>query len=328
MAPAIRALSFSGQFAPAQVLSDGGKVWLVGSSPPGATSCAVESVDPTTLATRIYPLMGCGLDVVAGGGSLWLTAVTYLRGTTDEQVHVERFDTTTGQSAVAPGVVMTLSGSSLAHTALAYDNGSLWLYGPGAGGNSELVRISASTGATIRTITGVPAIGGTHPALAVDEGSFWLSGGAGGSPLLERIAAGSSVLSPVYTAPSGGSILWVATVGNRVWANVANRLMAFDASGHQVLVTPPEQVGESPLTGSGSHLWSVGVGARCAGPQALWAVNGSTGTSALTTTLKSPIEPCLTEGNGSQLAAVGPFVFVLDATGSLSPAGVLYRVTP
>jgi hypothetical protein len=43
-------------------------------------------------------------------------------------------------------------------------------------------------------------------------------------------------------------------------------------------------------------------------------------------TLRSPVAPCLFEGDGSELAAVGQSVFVLDPTSGSAPASVLYRI--
>jgi hypothetical protein len=137
--------------------------------------------------------------------------------------------------------------------------------------------------------------------------------------------------------PADGSVAWISTIEPRTWAKVTSyrddgrvvvtRLVAFDASGKQLLRTRPEQVGDSALVGSGGRLWSLGVGGNCNGPQRLWSVDAATGNTELTATLRSPVKPCLTEG-GSQLAVVGHSIFVLDPTDASVPAGVLYRITP
>ena len=278
--------------------------------------------------------------VAVGKAHLYLTAVTYVKGTSDsKQIRLVRFDTTTGHATAMRPVDATVYGSEIAHTTMTYGNGSLWLYGSANTQGSrgvDVVQISPTTGAVIRTIIGVPDIGGTQPAIAANEGGLWLGGGAGGPPNLDWLAPGSRTLSAVYTAPSPGSILWLSAIGNKVWAVVATyknngqviliRLIAFDASGKVVVKSPPEQLGDGPLVGSGDRLWTVGVGSNCKEPQRLWAVDSSTGKSVGNTTLHSPIEPCLTENNGSQLAVVGRSVFVLDATGAAAPASVLFRI--
>jgi hypothetical protein len=44
-------------------------------------------------------------------------------------------------------------------------------------------------------------------------------------------------------------------------------------------------------------------------------------------TLPSPVVPCLVATDGSEIAAVGDHVFVLDPTETSGPGSVLYRIT-
>jgi hypothetical protein len=125
-------------------------------------------------------------------------------------------------------------------------------------------------------------------------------------------------------------------VGDRLWAEVGTyedggravvtRLEAFTSSGGKVVETTPEDVGDLPAVSTGNELWSSGVGTRCNGPQRLWRIDSRTGRSVVTATLRSPVDPCLFEGDGSELATAGQSIFVLDPTGDPAAGGVLYRI--
>jgi hypothetical protein len=67
----IHTLQFPGPFVPQQVVAEGGRIWLLGSTNPQRyTNCAIEEVDPSTLTTRTFPLPQCAADVAAGVGQL------------------------------------------------------------------------------------------------------------------------------------------------------------------------------------------------------------------------------------------------------------------
>jgi hypothetical protein len=331
--------TLTGFINPQQVVSASGKVWVVGYVGP-AGQCAVDEVDPVTLATRLFSAPECLPDVAVSDGDLYLATLTFVRGTAaNQQVRLARFDTATGRLTVLRPVVTTLIGSAVAHTAMAYGNGSVWLYAPGNSGSgiTEVVQISTATGAVLRTITGVPDIGGIQPAVAANHGGLWLGGGGGGPPNLERLPLGAHTLSQPYSAPSPGSILWLSAIGDKVWADVETytssdqgrvtvtreRLVAFDTSGKAVVMSRSAQVDYAPIVGSGRQLWSVGIGARCANPQRLWRIDPANGSSVVVTTLTSPADPCSAEASA---AVLGRAVFVLDPTDETTPASVLYRI--
>src|SRR5271165_2337897 len=97
---------------------------------------------------------------------------------------------------------MTLVGSAIAHTAMVYGDGALWLWGYGASGGpgtgrDEVVQIPPSTGAVLRAVTGARGIGGIQPSMVVADGGLWLAGGAGGSgPQVEACASQPDELAP------------------------------------------------------------------------------------------------------------------------------------
>jgi hypothetical protein len=329
--PAVSSITFSGPFQPQEVLATGGKAWLVGQiGSPAANRCAVERLDPRTLRTASYPLPECGPYATAGGGHLYLTALQYLAGTNSAEVHIESLDTATGHAVVMAPVVTTPVGSDVAHMALAYGGGSLWLYT----WTNQLVKVSPVTGAVLDTIPAVPVPGGATPAVVANPAGVWVAAGPGGDGVLGRIPPGSRVPVAIYNTATPGSIRWLAAAGDRVWADAVSylnggrtaqtRLVGFDLSGRKVVETAPEDLGSSLVPGTGNALWSLGVaGPTCSGPQRLWKVDGSTGRSTTFTTLRSPVtNPCLNESS-YQLAVAAGFVFVLDPT---STASLLYRI--
>jgi hypothetical protein len=331
----VRTDTLTGPFSPQQMVSAAGAIWLVGtmSSTNNQESCAIESVDPATLRRQLYSLPGCGPDAAVAGGQIYLTNVTYVAGTNNEQLRIERFDTSTKQATVLTPVDLTVVGSGIAHTAMTYGDGSLWLWGySGAEGQDEVVQVSTTTGAVLRTVTGVPVIGGTQPSMAFADGGLWLAGGPGGSPAVKRLALGASKPSVVYMAPPDSAVHWVVASGNRVWASVntfkdegrvlAWQLVALSASRHRVLrATSGHNFSLGSPVSSTDGLWAVGVGGSCEDPLRLWQINSVTGVSKSIVTLQKSDEPC---SAGSAVAVSGRTVFAMVSDGAA--ATVLYRL--
>jgi hypothetical protein len=334
----VRSLRIAGPFSPSQILTAAAMVWLVGSVPTriDPSRCAIESVNPTTLQRRLYPGPACGPDVAVGGSQIYLTDVTYVGDSNDEQIRIERFDTVTRHATVLAPVDMTLVGSSIAHTSMIYDDGSLWLWGYGAPGGpgtgrDEVVQISAASGAVLRTVTGVPDIGGIQPSMVVAAGGLWLSGGAGGGNTVDRITPTASAPTVVYAAPSNSSVLWLAAVGGRIWAeevtagpHPGTHLVAPSANGHRILGTTPshQNFAETAAVGTGSQLWAIGAGESCRAPLRLWRIDAATGDAESILTLLSSGEPC--DAN-ARVAVSGRRVFALVS--GVPASTVLYRVS-
>jgi hypothetical protein len=336
----ISTLRFPGPFVPQQVVSEGGRIWVLGSTSLSRyTDCAMEEVDPSTLATRTFPLPECAVDVAAGNGRIFLLTNTFVPHTAaTRQLRIEVFDTSSHRATVLAPVDLTMIGSAIAHQTLAYGDGALWLYGHNGSGGTEVVQISPSSGAVLTSTSAVPGIGGVFPSAVANAGGLWLTGGPAGSPYVELIRPGSAAPTQIDVGPSSQtSIPWLAGIGNLVWADVETlgggptptatfRLLAFDTAGQQTVSSPVEETGDFPLVAtSNSGLWTLGEGATCNGPQVLVSVSGRTGVSRVATSLKSPIDPCLYGANGSQLASVGRSVFVLDPSDG-GAVSVLFRV--
>jgi hypothetical protein len=336
--PDVQTLTLARSFSPTQIVSAAGSAWLVGTMSSGSTavSCAVESVEPVTLQTELYPVPACGPDAAAGGRDIYLTNVVYVPGTNNEQIRIERFDTTTKQASVLAPVDLTLSGSAIAHTAFAYGDGSLWLWGYAAGtGKGVVVQISPATGAVRRVLSGAPAIGGAQPSMVVAGGGLWLAGGPGGSAVIDRVAGAARAPSVVYRAPSISAVQWVAATRSRVWAEVTSyrdkgtvnsfHLVSVGLASHRVIgKATAENLAVGQPVGAGNVLWAVGVGGpRCADPLRLWRVDAATGAAQPVLTLLSSGQPCTAE---TSLAVSGRTVFAV-VSGDDSTAAVLYSLT-
>ena len=322
----VRTMNFHGSFVPLALQVLDGEVWLVGSTPQG---CGAERVDPSNLHTKLFQLPSCDIYVAAGDHHLYVLGIDESAGSPAAQEHVVSFDPATGDAAVSPVVAAQTVGSGAGHMAFAFGLGDLWLY---TWEQATLSRISTATGSVQSSVKGLES-GGGHPVMAFTDRAVWFAEGPGGSRLYE-LPAGATKPKVVYTAPDPGSVLWVSVVGNQVWAAVATysnggksvhtRLVSFSDTGKKTFTTGELTVGDSASAGPDGALWSVGPGPSCNNPQKLWRTEANGKTKAVET-LNRPTQGCLLES--AQIASVGPYLFVLDGTGTSSPGGVLYRVS-
>jgi hypothetical protein len=324
----VRSMEIIG-FAPEHVVSEGGKVWVVGSSSPESFNhCIIESVVPTTLRTDRHPLAACGGYITTGGGAIYLAAITYERGTNNDLVHIERFDPTTGHSTVMAPVVMTLVGSSEAHAAFAYADDSLWFRGYGTPGtpSDDLVQVSPSTGAVVRTIadTASPLLT-DEPLLLGNGDTLWLASGPGTATAIATLAPGQAAPTQVYAESGPGGVQWLAAVHGNVWADVTNNgiphLVELSPTGAVLQRAGPQLIGNTPLVSTDTTLWTSGVAASCNSPLQVWRVNGSTGRASATVTIHTSSDPCVV---ATGLATAGSFAFQL--IGWPATPARLYRI--
>lgn len=335
----LRTLHFPDSFRPQQITATAGRLWVLGAGPASnMTDCALWAVTPSTMATRAYPLPSCATDVTAGNGEMYLLVNAVEGNTNTRAYHVEVFDPATGLAQVLAPVVLQNVGSAVAHTDLTFGDGALWLYGY-ATGTPQVVRISPESGAVESTIDDAPPIGGVYPTVSADAAGAWLGGGPGGSAQLDRVPAGSASAGPTsYVAPTRDSaILWLSAVGGRVWAGVATygegaratittRLVALSDDGRVVVRSHREPVGIFPAVASpDGRLWGVQYAQKCGETEDLLSFDPSNGAAHDAGTLASPPGACDDEDGGSELAALGPDVFVLIA--GAPGTSVLYRAT-
>lgn len=325
-------------FVPGQVVAGAGKVWLLGDLGAG---CGLVEIDPASGRSTRFPLPACGNWMAAGRHDVFVAAGEE-DGPNPAHVRLERFDFATGRAVVLAPVVLTTIGTGIYHLGMAAGDGEVWLTSWGA----TVEQISSTTGVVVRTVAGQPMSGGGHPVMAVGPGGLWVAGGVGPGSALSLLAPGARRLRSVLTGPASSSVLWTAAAGGKVWADVVSydehdgriastRLVAFDGAGGRVLESPAEQLGEVPPVALDGALWTIGTGtgtgtgSGCRGPERLYRIDPAGGRSAAVATLRTPVEPCLTLRPGqSQMAAAGGDLFVLEPTGSVSPAGVLYRIRP
>ena len=324
----VRSMEITG-FAPEHVVSEGGKVWVIGSSRPESFNhCIIESGVPTTLRTRRYSLAACGAYFAIGGGAIYLAAISFERGTNNDLVHIERFNPTTGHSTVMAPVVMTLVGSAQAHAAFAYADDSLWFRGYGTPGtpSDDLVQVSPSTGAVVRTIAdSASPLLTDEPSLLGNGDSLWLASGPGTGTAIATLAPGRFVPTQVYAESGSGGVEWLVAVDGNVWADVTNNgiphLVELSPTGALLRRTGPQLIGDTPLVIAGTTLWASGVAASCNSPLQVWRVNESTGRATATVTIHTSSNPCV---GATGLATAGSFAFQL--IGWPATPGMLYRI--
>jgi hypothetical protein len=329
--------SFSGSFVPDQVVAAGGKIWLVGSAGGAGhgTGCRVGRVDPATMDAVTFALPACGMNVAVGPGALFFdTAVADVKSQT-YAIHIERFSMSTHTSTVFPAVSATLLlGSDIAHTQLAYADGSLWLYA--ARNGPEVLRLSPSTGAVEHRYTNVPQIGGYLPLIAATPGYLWLAGGAGSGADFVRLDVGDGTEKTVLLAGDYASVYDMAGVGEQLYFLYLARAkgdkgVALDsfvgrlgANGALLATSPEEQVGTT-LVGSPRALYSVGPGPTCTGGLTIWRLDPRSLRTTVLTALAPPGNPCPGEAGERPVALAAGSIFVLYSAGTAT-AAVLYRV--
>lgn len=326
----VRTVAFGGAFVPQQVVSESGRIWVLGSMSPG-DSCALAEVQPVSLQTATFPLPACGGYITVGDGKIFLADGVFTEATDSDAFHIESFDTTTHRATVLDPVVITTTGTGYAHMDMTYGNGALWLIP----WSNHVLEISTATGAVVRSISGEPTSNGGHPILAGAASGLWSAPGVGGPEVIDRLAPQSSTPTNVFTGSAAGGIWFLTAVDGTVWAGVANSrdegrrfvtaLVAFDSSGRKMLTLPFPQLGQAALVGSGDDLWALTAGAHCTGPQRLWRIDGRTGTSVVTTFASAAV-PCPLAYEAAQLAAVGDNVFVLDSTDAPGLEPGLFRI--
>lgn len=338
----LRSTTFTGAFQPSEIVSAAGRLWLIDERAlsSGTGTCSAGALDPASLTVHPFPLASCGFNAVAGGGHLYLETETGQPGTNDWLVHIESVSLAQPSSVVLAPVDVTVVGSEIAHTQLAYANGHLWLDAYSSDRGQTVVEIAPASGVVVGTFTGVPPGGGVEPLLTAGPGGVWAAGGAGGSTspaVVNGVGTGAvHVLPPVVASNENGTIEWMAPVGALMWLDVATftpsqglrqtqmeeRLVEMDSAGTVVRRSGVEALGSSLVT-VGGNLYSVGDADSCAVVH-VYRVDPASLHAAVVATLRPPGASCL-GGSERPVAAVGGSLYVLNPTSSGS---VLYRYTP
>jgi hypothetical protein len=328
---------FTGTFQPDQLVTTGGQVWLVSSDSDAGSGCRIGRLRTKTLALTSYQLSTCGLNVTAGPGAIFLeTTVANVRSET-YAIHIERFSTSSHFSKVFPTVSATMFlGSDIAHTQLAYVDGSLWFYAWLPAG-AEVLELSSETGAVERVFHSVPQIGGAEPIITGAGDKVWLAGGAGSGADFLRVDARSGASRVVHLPGRYASVYNLASVGSSLFllyliypsspgsaaAALPSHVARFNKNGELQGVSPNEQIATwlVPLSG---RLFAVGPGNSCKPPALVQEVNELTLRTSVMAKLSPPGGPCTSDSAYRAVGAAGDSIFVLFGG---SPA-TLYRVTP
>jgi hypothetical protein len=328
---------FRGAFQPDQVVTTDGQVWLVSPGGSSGNGCRIGRLRVKTLALKSYPISTCGLNVTAGPGAIFLeTTVANVKSET-YAIHIERFSTSSHVSTVFPTVSATMFlGSDIAHTQLAYVDGSLWFYAWLPTG-AEVLELSSETGAVERVFRSVPQIGGAEPIITGAGGQVWLAGGAGSGADFLRIDVRSGASRVVKLPGRYASVYNLASVGASLFllylvypsttaspgAALPSHVARFNAVGKLEGVSPDEQVG-AWLVPLGGRLFAVGPRNSCTGPVLVQEVNELTLRTSVMARLSPPGGTCGGDSGVGSVGAAGNRIFFLSAG---SPA-TLYRVTP
>jgi hypothetical protein len=330
---------FSGTFQPDQVVTTDGQVWLVSpeSGNGDGSGCRIGRLRTKTLALTTYPLSACGINVTAGPGAIFLeTTVANVKSET-YAIHIERFSTSSHISTVYRSVSATMFlGSDIAHTQLAYLDGSLWFYAWLPAG-AEVLELSSETGAAERVFHSVPQIGGAEPIITGAGDQVWLAGGAGSGADFLRIDARSGASRVVHLPGRYASVYNLASIGSSLFllyliypsstgsaaAALPSHVARFNANGKLQGVSPNEQVATwlVPLAG---RLFAVGPGNSCKTPALVQEVNELTLLTSVMAKLSPPGGPCSGESAYRSVGAASDSIFVLFG----GPPATLYRVTP
>jgi len=345
----LRSVTFGGAFQPDEEVGADGALWLIGPNGPqvGDGACEVERLDPASLSKVTFPVAACGINMVAGGDTLYLEHEAERSGSNDVEITIETISVSTHVSTVLTPVAMTVVGSERAHTQLAYADGWLWLYG--YTGTAEVDQISPTTGAVVHTFTnGVPGIGGTEPLISGGPGGVWLAGGPGGSSALALLSSSAPsdalgwTLTPVpapspESATASSTVEWLVAESGRMWVGEATetsgpslpggdalseRIVVLNGSGTVERRSPVEDIGSS-IEAMDGDLYTVD--APC-GTQSIWRVDRSSLRTSLLTRLRPALDPCLSVGYRS-VAGTGRAIFVLYGAGG-SHGTVLDRIEP
>ena len=117
--------------------------------------------------------------------------------------------------------VMSFPDNSPSWPSWTFGDGYLWLYGPTTDHGSELLRISASTGAVLGRVK-MPDIPG--PIFAVDEDGLWLAPPANSAgTAVYHVGLTSTAAVRVFPLNGREYAAWMVALGHSVWLAVSSK---------------------------------------------------------------------------------------------------------
>jgi len=281
---------------------------------PGLTGCRAATVDPATMTVTGRRTGNCDDPRLFDQATLVVNDFT--NGNPDGS-HVQIAHVTGGGFAVGP-VVMTYSELSDTDAEWLYGDGYLWLFDCLTTAGSELLRISATTGAVLQTVR-MPQI--DRPLLAVDDDGLWLAPAVNSSSgSIYRLAPGMA--RPVLVRHIHSDAYWMAAAGHSLWVSVNDHpkpptLLRFDGTSTKPSLDIAFRGGFYGQFGYGQphfaadaagDIWTVASGH-------LYRIDGETGRVATVATVPTHFP--------SPIAVLGRHAFFYNAP----VENALYRVT-
>lgn len=272
-----------------------------------------------------------------------------LRASNSLAVRIARPNADAARVSYGP-VVMTFPDVSDTGAEFTYGPGTLWIYDvatrQGAGLRAEVLEVSTTTGAVVRTVH-VPKL--YRPLLAADADGLWIAdspeGGDSAPVPLYLLAPDAS--RPRLVHRGGYAAFWLLAAGHTAWADITSstrhpyvirqEIWRFDgpaASAH-ALASADELTEPGPALAPGAgSLWLItGVSSNgrfyACHTQRVVRIGAGSGRQSVVATLELPGQPCdpyggVAYGNGADAFVDGAFYF-LDNVGA---ASTLYRVEP
>jgi hypothetical protein len=278
------------------------------------TGCRAAVVDPATMTIESERTGSCDDPRLFGQSTLVVN--DFVNGNPSGS-HVYVAHATAGGFALGP-VVMTYSELSDTDAEWLYGDGYLWLFDCLTTHGSELLRISATSGAVLQTVR-MPDI--DRPLLAVDGDGFWLAPAVNSSSgSIYRVAPGMK--RPVPVRRIRWDAYWMTAADHSVWVSVDHypkppTLLRFDGTSTKPSLDVTFRDGFYGQFGYGQphfaadaagDIWTVASGH-------LYRIDGASG--RVSTVAAVPIH------FPAPIVVLGRSVFALNEAG----ASALYRVT-
>ena len=188
----------------------------------GGRTCHVAVLDPVHLTLSQVRSGSCADPAMAGERVLALESVEHNSlprggGVATETVRIAHVRRSAPGYTLGPAV-MTFPQESTAYPGWVDDRGSLWLYDGAAQRSSDLLRISATTGAVLQRLT-IPRL--PRPLLAADEDGLWIAPSVNGAGHeVYHVAPGASEATATFSLPGPRYAAWMLAAGRDLWLDV------------------------------------------------------------------------------------------------------------
>lgn len=262
------------------------------------STCVAAPLDPQSLAVGSVQMGSCGDPLLTGRT---VEAVnTQLPQSNNATISINVADPATGQVSDGP-VVMTYGSYSDTRPVISYGTQWVWVYDNSTTNGSELLQVSASSGAVFDTVR-MPAL--YRPLLAADDGGVWVANSIGGSPApaLFYVGAGSSAPSVAISA-TNVPICWLQADGASAWvgAGLQNACAKqaverfVDYSTAPLFSVPGTFLPFTVIGDETDGFWTLQLNA---GVQQIVSIDPQTGAESVAGTLPYVQEPIVNQENG------------------------------